>query len=258
MPNSRSDSTAHVVVPARWASTRLPGKPLLDIAGEPMVVRVLQSVSRALPNVDAVVATDDERIARAVEKAGWSAVLTSATCESGTDRVAEVARVSCWGDHDLVINVQGDEPLLPSSFLAAFYDFCVQGRVEMATACVPIIDHAELSNPNVVKVVRREDGSAIYFSRAALPFDRDLSIDSWQLERHRRHIGIYAYRHDVLRALTLQAPCEIEVAERLEQLRALWLGFKIEVLDWSEPPPPGVDTPSDLETVRRTFLESRA
>lgn len=254
MPSSSELGAAHVVIPARWASTRLPGKPLIDIGGQPMVVRVIESVSRALPGVEVIVATDDPRILDAVAECGARAEITGADCESGTDRVAEVAARAGWGQDDLIINVQGDEPLLPPSMLAAFHRFCVDDAgLQMATIAVPVLGHAELADPNVVKVVRRLDGSAAYFSRGAVPVDRDLPPQSWPLPRYRRHIGIYAYRHSVLKLVTECPPCEMELAERLEQLRALWLGVKIDVLDWEHPPPPGVDTPADVEIVRREF-----
>lgn len=256
MLSSSSLGEAHVVIPARWSSTRLPGKPLIDIGGLPMVVRVIESASRALPGVEVIVATDDARILDAVVDWGGVAELTRSDCESGTDRVAEVAERRGWGTDDLVINLQGDEPLLPRALLAAFHRFCAgEDALEMATISVPVIDSGELSDPNVVKVVRRQDGSAIYFSRAALPVDRDAPLQSWSLSRYRRHIGIYAYRHSILRLVTQSPPCEIETAERLEQLRALWLGVKIDVLDWDQPPPPGVDTPRDVEAARRAFAE---
>jgi 3-deoxy-manno-octulosonate cytidylyltransferase (CMP-KDO synthetase) len=254
---SSSDTVLHVVIPARYSSTRLPGKPLIDLAGTPMIVRVHDAASAALPAADVVVAVDDARIEDVLRAHDVPVVMTSPDWESGTDRVAEVARTRGWGADDLIINVQGDEPLLPTDLLAAFAAFCIESHVGMATASVPVGELAELTDPNVVKLVTRQDGTAMTFSRAAVPYDRDREPADWDLGAYRRHLGLYAYRNSVLQRLTAEAPCELERLERLEQLRALWLGISIHVMDWAVPPPGGVDTPDDLARVR-AWLERDA
>ncbi|MGY4859447.1 3-deoxy-manno-octulosonate cytidylyltransferase [Cryobacterium sp. AP23] len=250
-----SEHGLHVVIPARFGSHRLPGKPLVDLGGKPMIVRVLEAVQHSLGEVDVVVAVDDERVAMVLEKHGASVAMTSPLCESGTDRVAEVARERGWAMDDLVINVQGDEPLIPGDLLLAFAEFCrTREGFSMGTVSVPIADRAEILDPNVVKVMVREDESAITFSRAVIPFDRDRQFEAMDPTTHRRHLGIYAYRNDVLQTLTSAPPCQYERIERLEQLRALWLGIPIHVMAWHSAPPGGIDTDEDVERVR-AYLE---
>ena len=229
-----------VVIPARFASERLPGKPLADIHGKPMIVRVLER-ARAARGVDAVVvATDDERIANAVRDAGGEVAMTPSDCPSGSDRCAHAARQ--LGTLDVVVNVQGDEPLLDPAaveeLLAAFSD----PAVEMATLA-RTVEPGELDNPNVVKVVRNLRGDALYFSRAAIPFRRD------PVAEPRAHVGIYAFRAEFLQAFTRLSPTPLERTEKLEQLRALEHGHAIRVLDTAYRSV-GVDTPEDLERVR--------
>ena len=239
-----------VVIPARHASIRLPGKPLLPIAGEPMILHVHRLAQRS-GAAEVIVATDDSRIRDACLAAGASVEMTAAGHASGTDRIAEVAARRRWPGPDIVVNVQGDEPLLPSALvgqvaalLAATPDAAI------ATLAVPITDEADYVDPNVVKVVARPDGMALYFSRAPVPWDRDGSTARpASHERHRgsrRHLGLYAYRVSALQALAGAPPAALEQRERLEQLRALAIGLPIVVADAVELPGPGVDTPEDL------------
>ncbi len=246
------------VVPARHASTRLPGKPLADIAGKPMVVRVLeQALASGASGVWA--ATDHAAVFAAVETAGHKAVMTSPDCASGTDRLAEVAAALGWADDVVVVNVQGDEPLIdPALIRATAQALFEHPAASMATVSHPIHDAAEVFNPNVVKVVTDKDGYALYFSRASIPWARD----AWAAGQAgalpeglpvSRHIGLYAYRVGFLKAYPgLERPA-LETFESLEQLRALWHGHRIVVVNTDQAMPPGVDTPEDLDKVRRLF-----
>ncbi|MCX7167985.1 MAG: 3-deoxy-manno-octulosonate cytidylyltransferase [Rhodocyclales bacterium] len=250
-----------VVIPARYASTRLPGKPLADIVGQPMIVRVAAAARRA--QSDGVwVATDDERIAAAVRRHGFDAVMTRADHASGTDRIAEVADQLNWGDADIVVNVQGDEPLLDPALIEAVAEALRRDSdAAMATAAHPIAAAADFFNPNVVKVVCDERGRALYFSRAPIPWDRDsFASKPGVLPADlpaQRHIGVYAYRVKFLRRFGQLAASPLERCESLEQLRALWHGYPIQVVSIDHPPAPGVDTLEDLERVRRLFDAGR-
>lgn len=235
-----------VVIPARYASARLPGKPLADIGGRPMIAWVHERA--AASGAEAViVATDDERIAAACEAFGARVELTRAEHESGTDRIAEIAERFGWDDEYIVVNVQGDEPRLPPQLVSQVAEL-LAGRPEaaMATLVTELASESELADPNVVKVVADRHGYALYFSRAPIPWVRDGGSGALP----RRHIGLYAYRVRSLRALTAEPPCALELAERLEQLRALWLGQRIVVADALALPPRGVDTEEDLAAVR--------
>ena len=246
-----------VVIPARYASTRLPGKPLADICGKPMVIRVLEAASRS--NAKEVwVATDDERVVEAVMSHRGGVVRTRADHASGTDRIAEVADQLGWGDEDIVVNVQGDEPLLDPALIDQVAQALGSDAASaMATAGYPITDAKDLFNPAVVKVVTDTYGRALYFSRAPIAWHRDgfaTSRDAlpggyapW------RHIGIYAYRVGFLRRFGRLTPAPIELWESLEQLRALWHGEKICVVKCEKKPVGGVDTQADLDRVRRWF-----
>jgi 3-deoxy-manno-octulosonate cytidylyltransferase (CMP-KDO synthetase) len=235
-----------VVIPARYASTRFPGKPLADIAGHPMVVRVCERAAKS--GAAAVhVATDDARIAEAVRRHGYSAVMTRADHASGTDRIAEVARKLKLKDRDIVVNVQGDEPLLPPRLISQVARALAAGSASMSTACHAIHDEASLANPNVVKVAMDREGHALYFSRSRIPYPRDGAAPCY------RHAGIYAYRAAFLRKYASLKESPLERAESLEQLRALWHGHRIAVAISRTEIPPGVDTPQDLEAVRRIF-----
>lgn len=243
-----------VVIPARRAATRLPDKPLLDVAGKPLVVRVAeQAMHSGAERV--LIATDDEAIASACREHGHDALLTRRDHASGTDRLAEVATRLELPDASIVVNVQGDEPLLPATLI----DQCASTLAThtdcaIATACHSIANRGDLLNPNVVKVVLDARGHALYFSRAPIPWQRDSTEDpSAALAAARRHIGIYAYRAHFLKQYGSMAVAPMEKLEKLEQLRALWHGFAIAVFEASEAPPAGVDTPEDLERVRALF-----
>lgn len=247
-----------VVIPARHASTRLPGKPLLDIAGKPMVVRVAeQAVASGAEQV--LVATDDARIGAVTEAYGFRAVMTQPTHASGTDRIAEVAQIEGWDDDDIIINVQGDEPLIePVLIREVAHNLAGHTDAGIATACHAIKDKAEMFNSNVVKVVVDHDGHALYFSRAPIPWARDaFAAGSDGLPDGLpvyRHIGIYAYRASFLKAYAKLEPAAIEQFEALEQLRALWHGYRISVAVTKHPPAAGVDTEEDLLRVREIFM----
>lgn len=246
-----------IVVPARFASTRLPGKPLADIAGKPMVVRVAEAAAQAGAS-EVLVATDDRRVADAVTQHGIAVAMTRPDHPSGTDRIAEVAVQRGWGDEVIVVNVQGDEPLLdPRLVVAVAAELAADADAAIATASHPIHDPAEFFNPNAVKVVTDIRGRALYFSRAPIPWARDAfaasreSLPPGLLPQ--RHIGLYAYRTGFLHRYQALAPAPCEQWESLEQLRALWHGFPIRVMSCREAPAAGVDTPEDLERVRRHF-----
>lgn len=249
-------STAYtVVIPARYASSRLPGKPLQDIAGKPMIRHVWEQACRS----DAqrvVVATDDSRIQDACMGFGAEVLLTRAEHESGTDRLAEVAAKLGLADDAIVVNVQGDEPLIPPAVInQVAHNLASHSEAAIATLAEPLTDPQTLFNPNVVKVLCDINGLALTFSRAPLPWARDeFARDKAALPLgvpYRRHIGIYAYRAGFLADFVKWGPCWLESTECLEQLRALWNGVRIHVADAVEAPPPGVDTSDDLERVRK-------
>jgi len=228
-----------IIIPARYASTRFPGKPLADLWGKPLIQHVYERALRAQSSSRVIVATDDERIAAAAEGFGAEVAMTAREHPSGTDRVAEVAgRIDC----DLIVNVQGDEPLIePASIDAAVEPLIEDRGIPMGTLCCPIDNVEELANPNVVKVVVDREGFALYFSRLPIPFVRDARREATRY----RHIGLYAYRREFLLELAGLEPTPLEEAEKLEQLRALEHGHRIKVTmvasAW-----PGVDTPEDL------------
>ena len=238
-----------VVIPARLGSTRLPRKPLADIGGKPMVIRVAERAQQSLAQ-SVVVATDSPEIQAACDEYRIECLLTSADHPTGTDRIAEVAQLLKLPANTLVVNVQGDEPLIPPELINQVAQTLANNPAcAISTVAVPIVDAAEINNPNVVKVVLNRSNEALYFSRATIPFVRD--PDSKQAITHLRHLGIYAYRADFLEAYTRLEPAPPEQAEALEQLRALWNGYRIAVHTASEAPPAGVDTAEDLERVRR-------
>lgn len=245
-----------VVIPARYASSRLPGKPLADIGGRPMVLRVLERALQAGAE-SVVVATDDARVQQAVEAAGYQALMTSPRHQSGTERLVEVAETLGWPDDTLVVNVQGDEPLIdPALIREAARQLVLHDDAVMATLAHPIHDHADFVNPNVVKVVSDEAGYALYFSRAPIPWPRD-AFAAQQAMPHElgalRHIGLYAYRAGFLRTYASLASSPLERFEMLEQLRVLWHGHRISLGITPIAPAPGVDTPEDLARVRDLF-----
>jgi len=248
-----------VVIPARYASSRLHAKPLLDIAGKPMVVHV---VERALASgaEQVIVATDHPEIDSVVKGYGYRAVMTHEDHASGTDRIAEVALQMGWSEDAIVVNVQGDEPLiLPSLINDVASNLAHHPEASIATACHPIHDKASMLNPNIVKVVLDAHGHALYFSRAPIPYARDAfasGLDAPADMPLHRHIGIYAYRVGFLKAYSGLQPAAIEQFEALEQLRALWHGYKISVAVVDGAPATGVDTKEDLELVRSIFAAS--
>jgi 3-deoxy-manno-octulosonate cytidylyltransferase (CMP-KDO synthetase) len=256
-----SDTT--VLIPARLASSRLPNKPLADIAGLPMVVRVAQRVRAGLSaDTRIVVACDHESIRQVCMQHGVEAILTAATHPSGSDRLAEACALLGLPDEATVVNVQGDEPLIDPALVRAIAELLAQRpEASMSTAAHPIRDVAEFGNPNVVKVVLDARNLALYFSRAPIAWWRDgyaqglrdLPPADANLATPLRHIGIYAYRVGFLRQFPKLAAAPIENSEALEQLRALWHGHRIAVHITQEAPGPGVDTPEDLERVRRLF-----
>lgn len=242
-----------IAIPARYASTRLPGKPLREIGGRPMLEHVYR---RAVESgaAEVVIATDDVRIQRVAEGFGARVCMTEPQHPSGTDRLAEVATALGWNQGDIVVNLQGDEPLMPPRLLrqvAAALD--VHPDAAIATLCTPIHTTAELFDPHVVKVVCDRDGYALYFSRAPIPWDRDaFGVTTEELPEsrlHYRHVGLYAYRVGFLQRFAAGAPCSLERTESLEQLRALWSGERIHVGVVEAPPGHGVDTEEDLARV---------
>jgi 3-deoxy-manno-octulosonate cytidylyltransferase (CMP-KDO synthetase) len=233
-----------VLIPARYASTRFPGKPLVDLRGKPMVVHVCAR-ARESGAEPVCVATDDERIAGAVREHGYEARMTRAGHASGTERIAEAAAQLGLADGVIVVNVQGDEPLISPRLIARVaYALRERPDASAATACHPIHDTKAFANPNVVKAVLDAKGDALYFSRAGIPFPRDGGAPSAY-----RHVGIYAYRAEFLRRYAAMVPSPLESIEQLEQLRLLWHGQRIATVIEEGAIPPGVDTPADLEAV---------
>jgi 3-deoxy-manno-octulosonate cytidylyltransferase (CMP-KDO synthetase) len=242
----------HVLIPARLTSTRLPDKPMADIGGAPMIVRVAQQVAKSRA-IGIVVAADSERIEEACALAGVRSVLTRQDHASGTDRLSEAAQILGLNDDDIVVNVQGDEPFIEPELINAVANLLEADKTAaMSTAAHPIFIAHELSNPNIVKVVCDNAQNALYFSRACIPFNRD--ANSTIALPVLRHMGIYAYRVGFLKKFALLPPAPIEQLEMLEQLRALWNGYKIKVSIAQGASPAGVDTPDDLVAARQEWL----
>jgi len=254
-----------IIIPARHASTRLPGKPLADIGGRPMVLRVLD---RALASgaEEVWVAVDHQAVFDAVSAAGGKALMTRPDHSSGTERLAEVVETLGWRDDEIVVNVQGDEPLIDPGLIAAVAEgLAADADAAIATAAHPLFDENEVFNPNVVKVVCDARGRALYFSRAPIPWARDdwgggkcgrgcgRDLPLPQGLPVLRHVGLYAYRVGFLRRYPALAPAPFERWEALEQLRALWYGYPIQVLTIDATPPGGVDTEEDLARIRVVF-----
>lgn len=247
-----------VVIPARYASTRLPAKPLLDLGGKPMVVRVAE---RALLSGadEVVVATDHPEVVASAEHFGLRVMLTRADHASGTDRLAEVVERAAWSDDTLVVNVQGDEPLIDPALIAMTAGRLAASGADMATVAHPLTDAADFFNPHIVKVVCAASGDALYFSRAPIPYARDhfareaggetLPADMPAF----RHVGLYAYRARFLRTYSRLTASPLEALEALEQLRALWHGFRISVAICDHLPGAGVDTPEDARRMQEWF-----
>lgn len=239
-----------VVIPARYASSRLPGKPLADIAGQSMIERVYrQAIKSGAERV--VIATDDARVKQACEGFGAEVCMTSPAHNSGTERLAEVVSLLDLADDTVVVNVQGDEPFIPPAIIRQVaQNLASQSKARMATLSVPIEHSDEVQNPNVVKVQSDKHGYALYFSRSAIPFDRDKAFTTQLADIYRRHIGIYAYRAGFIKEYVSWPASQLEQIECLEQLRVLWQGEAIHVATALEVPAVGVDTPEDLERAR--------
>ena len=248
-----------IVIPARYASSRFPGKPLADIAGKPMIQHVYEQALRSEAD-RVIIATDDERIAQVAAGFGAEVCITSADHPSGTDRLQEVVHKLGFYADDIVVNVQGDEPLVPPRVInQVAHNLQAEPEASIATLSEPIEDIASVMNPNVVKVVADAKGRAMYFSRAPIPWPRDaFTTEEGRSQlpagvNYQRHIGIYAYRVKLLNNFVRWAPAPIEETECLEQLRAMWNGAVIHVDVADELPPAGVDTPEDLERIRALF-----
>jgi 3-deoxy-manno-octulosonate cytidylyltransferase (CMP-KDO synthetase) len=242
-----------VVIPARYGSTRLPGKPLLPLAGKPMIQWVWERAWRSSAS-QVIVATDDERIAQRVRELGGEAQMTGSAHASGTDRIAEIARREHWREGDIVVNLQGDEPLMPAALLdqvAGLMD--THASADLATLAVPLESVAALLDPNVVKVVADGTQRALYFSRAPIPWSRDTASAGLASQRShalaQRHLGLYAYRVGSLLRLAALPPSPLEQLERLEQLRALEHAMDVRVARASVPPGPDLNTPEDVAAV---------
>jgi 3-deoxy-manno-octulosonate cytidylyltransferase (CMP-KDO synthetase) len=242
-----------VVIPARFASVRLPGKPLAPIAGRPMIHWVWERATEAGAE-EVLIATDHGDVAAACRAFGAEVCMTDPAHASGTDRIAEVAVQRGWSDDAVVVNLQGDEPLLPPGLIAQVANLLLlHPGADIGTLATPIHDREEYLDPNVVKVVTRGDGAALYFSRAPIPWHREGAAAGIASQQRfggaMRHLGLYSYRVGALQRLAATAPAHLEEIERLEQLRALWLGMRIQVDAAIEVPPAGIDTQADLERV---------
>jgi 3-deoxy-manno-octulosonate cytidylyltransferase (CMP-KDO synthetase) len=235
-----------IVIPSRYASTRLPGKPLREINGKPMLEHVFRRASESAA-ADIVIATDDERIADVAEEFGARVCMTGNQHRSGTERIAEVCDLMDWGDDKIVVNLQGDEPTMPASLIDQCAALLGNSDADIATLASPLRSQQDFENPNIVKVVISDSGNAIYFSRAAIPYARVPDRQDHARSAALHHHGIYAYRCGVLRQLVAAEPSDLEVCEQLEQLRALALGMTIRVAIPTERPGAGVDTEADLE-----------
>ena len=244
------------IIPSRFGSSRFPGKPLAMLAGKPLVAWVFEAVKKAKSLDDVFVATDDERIVKAVEEHGGKAVMTPSELPSGTDRIACAARNFFGGDFaddDILVNIQGDEPLIDPGLIDELVAALTDSDVEMATAVTPIKTADDFAAKTVVKVVLDRDDGAMYFSRAPIPCDRDHEADL-AFGLYVRHLGIYAYRGKFLKRYIAEPPCALEQTEKLEQLRALWMGAKIAVVR-TEDEGVGVDTPEDAERVAKILAD---
>lgn len=245
-----------VIIPARFASTRLPGKPLADIHGKPMVVRVMEQALKSGAS-RVIIATDHQEVVDAVQHAGGEACMTDSNHHSGTERLAEVIDKYQFADDEIIVNVQGDEPLIPPMIISQVANNLANSQAEMGTLAVPINNAEEAFNPNAVKVVMDQSGYALYFSRAAIPWQRDQFAVNKQIigDHFLRHIGIYAYRAGFIRRYVTWPASPLENIEMLEQLRVLWYGEKIHVAVAAQAPGAGVDTPEDLDSVRKIFAQ---
>lgn len=247
-----------IVIPARYGSSRLPGKPLLEIAGKPMVQHVLEKAWATRAD-DVVVATDDQRIVDVVKSLNGKVFMTSANHQSGTERIAEIAALCAWPDDAIIVNLQGDEPLIPAAYIENLATALAENPTTgIATLAAQITHIDELFNPNAVKVVLNQLGYALYFSRATIPWDRDLftrtQTEFSKIMPHYRHIGMYAYRVGFLKRYCQWQSSPLEQIEALEQLRILWNGEPVLVKIVQNTPPAGIDTPEDLIRVEKILL----
>jgi 3-deoxy-manno-octulosonate cytidylyltransferase (CMP-KDO synthetase) len=251
-------SDYRVVIPARYGASRLPGKPLIDLAGKPLIQWVYERACYARA-IEVIIATDDERIASVARGFGADVAMTATTHLSGTDRIAEVTRNRGWPDDAVVVNVQGDEPLLPAALITQVAELlALHADADIATLAAPVSTVKAMLDPNTVKVVCDQEQRALYFSRAPIPWQRDSAPTGLASQGShagaRRHIGLYAYRVASLQRLTVLPPTPLEQAEKLEQLRALEHGFKIRVAEACEQPGPDVNTADDLQRVLALLL----
>jgi 3-deoxy-manno-octulosonate cytidylyltransferase (CMP-KDO synthetase) len=250
----------HVIIPARFAATRLPGKPLLEVGGRPLIEWVWQR-ARACGAASVILATDDERIRDAALEFGADVAMTSGRHTSGTDRIAEVVRTRGFRPEDIVINLQGDEPMMPATVISEMARVLESApNIDIATAAAPVQSLAEFLDPNCVKAVCAGDGRALYFSRAPVPWPREHVTDGRPdgFAGALRHIGIYGYRVSSLLRFAAWRPTPLELSEKLEQLRALEYGMHIHVATIEAAPPAGIDTPHDLERVRALLVARMA
>jgi 3-deoxy-manno-octulosonate cytidylyltransferase (CMP-KDO synthetase) len=237
-----------VVIPARYASERLPGKPLREIGGKTMLQHVFERGTESNAS-EVLIATDDQRIFDAAEAFGASVQMTASHHRSGTERLAEVSDNLNWPDDQVVINLQGDEPMMPASLINQCAGLLDDAKVDMATLVSPLASRDDYENPNVVKVVSDDNGNALYFSRSPIPFSRTEKTDELAVQTAMHHHGIYAYRCGTLRKIVAAEPSDLEACEQLEQLRALSIGLKIKVAEARSRPPAGVDTEDDLAKI---------
>lgn len=243
----------HIVIPARYASSRFPGKPLVEINGKTMLQHVYE-VAKSSSASNIVIATDDMRIMDVASTFCDQVLMTSDTHQSGTDRLAEVCQIKQWAEDDIVVNLQGDEPLTPVELLQQVADnLHLNKSAAIATLSTPILEADEVNDPNIVKLVADINGYALYFSRAGIPFKRD-SDDTHKLNLYQRHLGIYAYRVSFLNAYSQMPQSELEIIEKLEQLRAMYHGYKIHTQQAVKLPGPGIDTPDDLHKVHSLLV----
>ena len=241
-----------VVIPARYASTRLPGKPLLQIGDKSLIHHVCQQASNSKAS-QVIVATDEQKIANHVSNCGFTAVMTSPDCESGTDRIAQAVSLLQTPDDTIVINLQGDEPFMPAKVIDQLASQLSQHAVaKLSTACERLVNQDDWNNPDIVKVVANANNEALYFSRSLIPYMRDQSHTHVY-----KHLGIYAYTVKYIKEFASMPACALELTEKLEQLRALWFGHTITLYEVTQPTGIGVDTPEDLEQARLIYKESQ-
>lgn len=246
-------SSYHIVIPARYASTRFPGKPLVEINGKSMLEHVYTVASQSTAS-SIVIATDDSRIHEHASQFCKDVLMTSDQHQSGTDRLAEVCDIMQWNNDDIVVNLQGDEPLTPVALLNQVSNNLHHNPdAAIATLTTPLDHETEINDPNIVKVVSDIHGYALYFSRAAIPYHRDKEMADL-LSTYQRHLGIYAYRVSFLNVYNKMPQCQLEVIEKLEQLRAMYHGYKIHTEQASSLPGPGIDTPEDLQKVQSLLV----